>query len=184
MTRTTISARLRLIVEVVFEGNAKAAAEGTHLKAPAFHRLLTGGIENPRISTISKLSEFLGVPIEYLVGTVSAEEAQGTIDRLPEELWLLRSYYTFRQRRSRDWLATYAQRIRPQKRVDCGDLINLSKVFLFPLDPTSPLKSSIGAALGTLGAHPKVFDSVRQLYKAETALLEQAVETLKKHGGT
>jgi hypothetical protein len=178
----TLAERLRLIVDVVFDGNARLAARTARLEAPAFHRLLTGIVENPRISTITRLSGFFGLPVEYLLGTMSAGTADQSDEQLAEEFWLLWTHYSHRQRNSRDWLAAVTQKMSPAERRGHQNLINLKNVFLFPFHQASPLRATMGAALSASPPRARSVEIVRQVLMSETELLELAVATLKADG--
>ena len=55
----------------------QALAQAAHLTQPAISRIEQGVVQQPRLAVLKRLSEALGVSLDYLVGT--AEESVGTV---------------------------------------------------------------------------------------------------------
>jgi transcriptional regulator with XRE-family HTH domain len=85
-TKISLADRLVRVTDVVFEGNGSRAAEAAGLAQAQYHRLLTGGVTNPRLRTIQGLAEAFGVSLTWLLG-------EQVTTPLAEPFWLLISYY-------------------------------------------------------------------------------------------
>lgn len=89
--------RLATVIEIVFAGNLTAAAEAGGVPAPTLHRIMDGSVASPRIGTLRKLADGLGLPLAWLLGDMSTQEAQHVGPGIPENIWLVLSYHTRRQ---------------------------------------------------------------------------------------
>jgi hypothetical protein len=179
---TAFSGRLRKITEHVFGGNAAQAALSVGLSPPAFHRLLTGAVENPRLSTVASMSEAFGLPLAYLVGAQSACDAQAGHVALPEPLWLLTTFFRRRQKGSRVELSAAVERMSAQDRRKFSHFQEYSKFSLNPLEAESPLNPTLGILLNRENPKKEEIALVRSLFEIETQALELAVRRLKELG--
>ena len=66
--------RLQQIVDYVFDGNVKAAAEAAGVEQPTLHRILAGRVREPRISTLERLADRFGIPLAWILGELPNAE--------------------------------------------------------------------------------------------------------------
>lgn len=178
MSSPTLATRLRLIVNVVFGGNASRAASTLGMAVPAFHRLLTGSSANPRSSTLTLMARKFGVTTDYLLGRshFSTSMSEG----LNEEFWLLTRFYEANEGRLRKTLMdSAATEVRRQTQE--ADYRRISDFSIIPYNVASPLHQVIGPLFeSTLPATEQQVRAVRQLYEAQASILEVAVTELSK----
>ncbi len=181
MPSYVLSDRLRRIVDVVFGGNATLAASVADLAPPAFHRLLTGTVANPRLSTALKLGTSFGVPLEYVLGILEAQQFGG----LPEEFWLLRSYYSAVQLPVRQALAKTSGQASGTKRMEMRELNNISELSISPVEAGSELQPTLGWLFQNVRSPTSAQVGVlRQFYDVETAALKLALQTHQRSDKT
>src|SRR6185312_162270 len=98
--------RLSRVVQVVFDGDATAAAHAASTLPSTLHRILEGKVEAPRISTVAKMADGFGLPFAWLIGEVSTADAQAKEPvRLWEPYWLISRFHRRTQQFNRSWLA-------------------------------------------------------------------------------
>lgn len=89
--KSTLQERLNLVVEVIFDGSNKDAAEAARMPPPTLHRILTGEIANPSLASIERLAAAYRLPVSWLVGEMSPE--LGNLPVRATWWWLLDRYY-------------------------------------------------------------------------------------------
>jgi hypothetical protein len=179
MPLTTLPDRLRLIVDVLFGGNAALAATTAELTPPAFHRLLTGTVSNPRLSTASRLASSFGLPVEYLMGL----PVPGGLGDLPEEFWLLRSFHRARQEPIREALAKISDGLRTaekRRNAELKRISELSRLSIVPVEPRSELEGAVGRLFEGAGRPTSGgIALLRHYYEVETETLALALKSLR-----
>lgn len=182
---SNLAVRLSAIVDAAFGGNAVAAAHAASLPASTVHRVVEGKVTAPRLTTLEALAEAYGLPLSWLVGEVSAREAQhGAEVVLPEALWIVRQTFRRRQRDDRRWLdrveTSHAYSDNPEIRKIVADF---SDFRLLPDGTGTALDVQLLPVIAE--AEPvgeQEIIAYRALAEAETRVLALAVKRLKKLG--
>lgn len=104
--RSTHRKKLRQIVDVVFDGNQKEAADAAQINETTFHRILVGKTKSPTIGTIQRLADGFGVTVGWLTGADAISELPGYFSgNYPDWFWLLLAYRRRRCDSLLKWLA-------------------------------------------------------------------------------
>ena len=92
--KSRIQRRLGLVVDVVFRGSNREAADAAGVPPPTLHRILSGEIVNPSVASLEKLAKAYHLPVAWLLG-----EAEADLEGLPVAAtwwWLLERHYGHR----------------------------------------------------------------------------------------
>jgi transcriptional regulator with XRE-family HTH domain len=139
------------------------------------HRLVEGGVQEPRIGTLRKLADAFGVPIGYLLGDISADAAQGPSSPLPEPYWLIQSFHRRRQETTRNWL----RKVSGVPSHEREFLIDFLDFKFSPLGADFPIPGvqHLVEPIGNPTSHQ--IGIVRRFAEMESELIEAAAERLK-----
>lgn len=167
--------RLRLVVEHVFAGNSAAAAKAADMEPSTLHRILNDRVGDPRLTTAQRLADSFGVPVSWLLGEASAEQAQGDKAAVPLPLWLIRSYHDKVQSRARELLRQSQVGDNRMRRL-MGELAGLQ---LFPRDGRASVPA-LPAIIDVQSPSRKEVTMLRSLAEIETAVLDHAIARLRQ----
>lgn len=178
-----IAQRLNSVVRTVFDGHALDAATAADVLPSTLTRLMTGTVVAPRVTTIAQLANAFGVSSGWLIGEVSAADAQAGEAALAEPFWLLRQYYRRRQLPDREWLKRVAGEQGTKASREAREIIkHFSKFRLLP-DGGSELHVALLAVVDfTKEGSAVELEIFRSVAVLETNLLTAAVAKLRKMG--
>lgn len=179
-----LAGRLRRVVDTVFGGNATTAASVAGLAPPAFHRLLTGTVSNPRMTTAISLAESFGLPVEYLMSGARTQINGGDpFGGLPEDFWLLQSYFAKKQRPLRLVLGEKLVPTQKRKKGLNQEILPFSDLSICPVDQQSPLSPVLGWLFES-SPNPTVeqINLLRRYYELETETLKVAEKQIRNSG--
>lgn len=176
MLATHVRDRLRLIVINVFDGNAFLAAREAGIEPSTLHRILEGKVLEPRIPTVERIAEKMGVPPAWLLGAISTEIAQSTEPKLPEAYWLIVSFYRNKQRPMRARLAAATQLSSEARQL-------IRKIENFDISPLEGFPSPfITDQLLSTKPTARDLSLIRGCLRLETEVLEYAEYALRRMG--
>ena len=113
--RATHRARLQEIVDVVFGGNEKAAAEAAGVQQSTMHRILSGNIANPTVSTLQKMADAFGQPIGWFTGELDELPSEQRGRAGPRWFHLLWDHHRRATRSEREWILN-ADTVTPEQK--------------------------------------------------------------------
>jgi transcriptional regulator with XRE-family HTH domain len=172
-----IAKRLRAIVDTVFDGNVSAAAQVADVPVPTLHRILDRSVESPRIATLRTLADGLGVPLGWLLGDLTTEQAQEIgPPGIPEALWLIIASHSKRQNALRARIAAVEPHNEEGRRLKR----DFEEFNFLPFTSERPLIPALDY-LSTLfdSRNERDLRVVRHWADFSTMLLESALQKLK-----
>jgi transcriptional regulator with XRE-family HTH domain len=173
MRQPALATRLRDVVDTVFDGNVLAAAMALGLPVSTLHRILERKVAGPRLDTLYRIAEGLGVSAGWLLGEVSDDQEFGGVPRWRH---LIVAHNRRRQRKARAELSTSKPSTARGKR-----LATAYRGLDWLTDPsTSPIPHLDLLIEGSARGNRLESRLLRQLAELETALLEAAVVRLKE----
>jgi transcriptional regulator with XRE-family HTH domain len=168
------------IVDTVFDGNVKAAADAAGVRQPTLHRILSGEVREPKLSTLRQLADQFGIPLAWMTGEVALlpNESGTPEDRIPRWWNLLSLYHDRVQRDLRLWISLVSPKTEQGQRI-----VDMFAEFSVRERTRGFFFTLAGPAIHSGSPIPDSFQPAwRALLRMETEMVQLAARQLKAIG--